>query len=125
MTRDILRSTLPPPKSKYRNIKTKVEGVTFDSKGELKRWVQLCLMQENGLISDLKRQVRYELCPPIKLAGEKRASAVKYVVDFQYVTDKGELRLEDLKGFDTPVSRLKRRLVKHLHGLDVHVVRAR
>lgn len=123
--RDPLRSTLPGPKSKYGNVKATAEGVTCDSKGELGRWIDLNGQFRRGEITELKRQVRYELCPPIRLHGEDRSASVKYVVDFQYRDKSGALILEDFKGFDTPESRQKRRLLKHLYGLDVHIIRAK
>ncbi|MFT4076869.1 MAG: DUF1064 domain-containing protein [Asticcacaulis sp.] len=122
--RDILRSTLPKPKANYGNIKHQVEGITFDSKGELNHWMHLNLRQAAGEISNLKRQVRFVLCPPVRLVGEDRASAITYVADFQYEED-GKTVVADYKGFDTPMGRLKRRLMAHVHGIDVLVVTKR
>ena len=116
--RDILRSTLPAPKRKYRNVKRQVEGLTFDSTGELGRWMQLCLMQEAGEIHSLERQVPFILCPPVRLVGESRASSIKFVADFVYQTKDGKRVIEDWKGIDLPVARMERRLMKHIHGVD-------
>lgn len=122
--RDFLRSTLPKPKAKYGNVKRQVEGITFDSKGELDHWMTLNLRMAAGEISNLKRQVRFVLCPPIRLAGEGRASAITYVADFQY-DENGKTIVADYKGFDTPMGRLKRRLMAHIHGIDVLIISKR
>jgi hypothetical protein len=50
--------------NKYYNIKTRTtDGEMFDSTLEAKRWEQLLILQRAGKITDLKRQVRFELIP--------------------------------------------------------------
>ena len=48
---------------KYRNKKVEVDGILFDSKKEANRYMELKLLEKAGEITDLKRQVRYELIP--------------------------------------------------------------
>lgn len=118
--RDPLRSTLPFPKRKYGNVKAEWGGIVFDSKGELNRWLQLNLMQEAGKISDLERQVKFELCPPVRLVGESRSYAINYVADFKY-TEQNKTIVEDWKGHQTEGFKIKRRLLKHIHGIDLRL----
>ncbi len=107
--------------SKYGAIKTVVDGMRFDSLAEARRWSELRLLERAGRISDLKRQVRLELAPGCRLHGESRMRPpIRLVVDFQYV-EEGNVIWEDTKGFEVPVSRLKRHLAKALHGVDVRV----
>ena len=49
--------------SKYKAKKCHYDGITFDSGKEMKRYVQLKLMERAGEISDLKLQVKFELIP--------------------------------------------------------------
>lgn len=56
------------------------------------------------MISELKRQVPYEILP--KNGKEK---PIHYVPDFTYVED-GKLVAEDVKGYKTDVYRLKRKM---------------
>jgi hypothetical protein len=49
--------------SKYRNKKVLVDGVAFDSKKEAKRYRELKLMEDAGMISRLERQVKFDLLP--------------------------------------------------------------
>lgn len=110
---------------KYGNRKVLVDGITFDSQAEARRYGQLMILQRAGRISGLTRQVAFELARGVKLHGEKRARPpVRYVADFVYSdpTQPGII-IEDVKGMDTPLSRLKRHLMKTVHGLDVRVVR--
>jgi hypothetical protein len=106
---------------KYRNIKTEVDGITFDSKREAARWGELKLMERAGLIRDLKRQVAFELAPGVKFEGAlRRQPALRLIVDFQY-TEHDRLILEDVKGVVTDVFRIKRHLLKAQTGMDVRI----
>lgn len=118
--RDQLRSTLPGPRRKYGNLKPEWNGIVFDSKGELNRWLQLNLMQEAGQISELRRQVKFDLCPPVRLVGERQSYGVSYTADFGYVENSQQV-YEDWKGLETKEFRMKRRLLKHLFGIDLRL----
>jgi hypothetical protein len=106
---------------KYRNIKTVVDGKTFDSKAEAARWFELKLLERAGKISDLRRQVPIVLAPPVKFEGEARARpALRLIVDFAYV-ENGRKVLEDVKGIATTAFKIKRHILKASLGLDVRL----
>lgn len=110
--------------SKYGARKTVIDGITFDSRLEANRYLDLRAMLAAKQISDLEFQVPYVLAPKVKLHGDKRARpAVRYLVDFRYRTRLGTLICEDSKGMDTPMSRLKRHLLKTVHGIDVRIIK--
>lgn len=100
--------------SKYHARKTTVDGITFDSKREAYRYLVLKGMEEDGLIEDLRRQVRYELVPAFDVDG-RHYRPVYYVADFVYVED-GEEVVEDVKGMVTDVYRLKSKLFARRYG---------
>jgi hypothetical protein len=105
---------------KYRNKRTEVNGVLFDSQAEARRYLVLRLQEEDGQISQLRRQVSFELVPPVRLLGSKRATpAIRYVADFAYLTAEGRQVIEDVKGMLTPVYRIKRHLMKHKYNIDI------
>lgn len=109
---------------KYRNQRTVVDGITFDSKREAQRWHELCLVQRAGIISNLRRQVAFELAPGVKFAGAKRAQpALRLIVDFTYRDEHGQQVLEDVKGVVTTAFTIKRHLLKAVHGLEVRLIR--
>ena len=91
---------------KYRNIRTTLRGVTFDSKKEALRYNDLLLLSRAGKIAELKRQVRFELIPA--QGGER---GVSYIADFVYQEDNKTV-VEDVKGIRTPVYILKRKILK-------------
>ncbi len=77
----------------------------FDSKTEAKRWAQLSMHQRQGLISELRRQVKF----PLMTVG-RQGLAIEfayYLADFVYV-ENGVRVIEDSKGGGvSPDARLK------------------
>lgn len=112
-------------REKYANVRTEVDGMKFDSKAELKRWNDLQWMLRSGLIVSLQRQVRYVLIPRQERPSGGVERECAYVADFVY-TDKrnGRLVVEDVKGAATPEYRIKRKLMLHVHGIEVSEVKA-
>jgi len=95
--------------TKYRAIKTQLDGITFDSKREASRYAELKMMQAQAVIE------RLELQPvlPISINGRP---VCKYKGDFRYFCRaRNRHVLEDVKGFETPVFRLKKKLVEALY----------
>lgn len=104
--------------NKYRNQKTNIDGITFDSKREAQRYAELCLLQRKGKIQSLRRQVAYELIP--KQHGER---ACTYKADFVYVDNEtGQEVVEDVKGKRTPEYVIKRKLMLYVHGIRIREV---
>ena len=96
--------------SKYYNKKTVVDGITFDSKKEAARYLDLKMMEKCGLISGLKLQVKFSICPKF---GENKRERF-YIADFVY-EERGKAVIEDVKSFITrknPVYSLKKALVQ-------------
>ena len=107
--------------NKYKNVKTELDGIKFDSKAEAKRYIQLRSMLEDGHITDLQFQIRYELTPKLKRADGTTERASHYVADFQYMHH-GTMIIEDVKGGTatmTPVYVLKRKLMLEKHGITI------
>jgi hypothetical protein len=90
----------------------------YASKRELNRALELQLLQRAGKIEDLREQVPFELIP--KQDGER---SCKYVADFVYAEMPSGVRIvEDAKGYRDPVYRIKRKLMKFVHGITVREV---
>lgn len=103
--------------AKYGNTKVAIDGMPFDSKREAARWQELRLLERAGEISDLRRQVRYELVP--KLPGER---PVDYIADFVYRDKNGNEVVEDAKGVRTQAYVIKRKLMLWRHGIRIREV---
>lgn len=106
---------------KYRNKPCTVGGEKYRSQREAKRHQDLLLLQKAGQIAGLTREVPFELAPGVKIKGEDRKRpAVRYVADFVYSDVRsGTVVVEDAKGMQTPVYRLKKHLMKTIHNIDV------
>jgi hypothetical protein len=99
--------------SKYRARKTTVDGITFDSMGEARRWQELKLLERARLIGCLERQTYFRL----EVLGEHICD---YRCDFRYVDlTTNTFVVEDFKGYRTPEYRLKRKLMKACHGIEI------
>ena len=70
--------------TKYKSRKVTVNGVVFDSRKEANRWCELALLQKAGQVTDLQRQVKYELIPSQRIDGKVAERACNYVADFVY-----------------------------------------
>lgn len=99
--------------NKYRNKKTVVDGIEFDSKAESNRYIELKLLEKAGQIKDLSLQVPFELIPSYKKNG-KTIRAAKYIADFVYYDNEKEKQIiEDTKGFKTEEYKLKKKLFEY------------
>lgn len=103
-------------RSKYGNKKCELDGETFDSVKEMRRWQVLAAEESAGLISGLLRQVRFEIAGATVINGRKCPPRY-YVADFVYQRD-GSTVIEDVKGYLTAEYRLKRHLMA-LQGLTI------
>ena len=101
--------------NKYRAVRTVAHGRTFASKKEARRAAALILMERAGKIRGLEFQVSYQLT----VNGTKIG---KYIADFVYTDERGREVVEDAKGVLTPVYRLKKKLMRAIHGIEIQEV---
>lgn len=127
--------------SKYHSKKIVVDGLTFDSKKEWRRFCELSLLEGAGEIADLQRQVKFVLIPAqyeesgeaykrgIHKGEKKRGKLLErecaYFADFTY-TKNGEKVVEDVKGYKGggayEVFKIKRKLMLERYGIRVQEV---
>lgn len=114
--------------SKYSAQRTIVAGVTFDSKKEAGRYMELQLLERGGAITNLRLQPSIRLTAggrPVRYLTKEGAAGRQavYRADFSYTdTRTGETIFEDVKGMDTPASKLKRAIVLAETGIDVKLI---
>lgn len=89
-------------------------------------------MQDEGLISDLQRQVKFVLIPAQReketisargkmIPGRVIERELSYFADFVY-QENGETVVEDAKGYRTEVFRIKKKLMLYIHGIRIREV---
>jgi hypothetical protein len=115
--------------NKYRNVKTIVDGIKFDSKKEAKRYNELKLLEKCGKISGLKTQEVFNFVAEwdfpdgvCKFLKYKSGRDVTYRADFVYHDhERNCLVVEDVKSKATmtPSFKIKWALMKHINGIEV------
>jgi hypothetical protein len=98
-------------KSKYRAVRTTVNGLEFASQKEARRYQDLLILERAGRINGLELQPRF----PCRVNDQLVCT---YVADFRYIED-GLSVVEDVKGMKTDVYRIKAKLVKALYGFTI------
>lgn len=100
-------------RSKYGAVKTTVRGVVFDSAKESRRYEELCILQQAGDIRGLALQPKFPFYVNDK-------PIFVYKADFCYIDNAtGQHVVEDVKGFKTPVYRLKKKLIEAQRGIKI------
>ena len=99
---------------KYRNRKTVVDGLVFDSAKEARVYQALKVRERLGEIEQLTCQVTFPL------HGRDGTKVCGYRADFTYVVKAtGEFVTVDVKGFKTPIYNLKARLFRSNYGWSI------
>ena len=111
-------------RNKYNAVKTVVDGITFDSKKEARRYSELLLLEKAGEIANIMVHPFFNL----HVEGVKIG---KYELDFGCYDQKtDEMIYEDVKGWDkkknkwivTPLSAWKKKHVEAEYGIKVNYV---
>lgn len=125
--------------NKYGNHKVKLSGELYDSQAEAIRSEELRALEAAGEIYNLRRQVRFDIIPSqyesqggIYLRGKNKGQpkrgkliehGITYYADFVYTDKNGDTIVEDVKGIETEVFRIKRKLMLYFFGIRVRTVR--
>jgi len=103
---------------KYGNKKTVVDGITFDSKWESQRYLYLKSLEKAGRVQNLELQPRFLII----INGQKICT---YVADFRYDKEDAEGNwehiVEDAKGVETTEFKLKKKLMKAVHNIEIYL----
>lgn len=121
--------------SKYRNVKVTIDGLTFDSKREAKRFTELKALERAGEIDGLRVQPSFpifvhRLGHQVYIGTEQeRIRCGEYIADFRYwrvraggINEPAGEVVEDVKGVRTDVYRLKKKLVEGIYGITIREI---
>lgn len=97
--------------NKYNNKKTQIDMYVFDSVAESKRYKELAILEKAGKIKGLKLQPKFLLQEGFRKNG-KTYRKIEYIADFMYI-ENGKVIIEDVKGMETEVFKLKRKIFEH------------
>lgn len=108
--------------TKYRSKATIVDGICFASKKEARRYGELNLLRRLGEIRNLETQFKMPVWV-MNFKGTRSTLAFNYVADFKYNDGKsGDLVIEDVKGFRTPLYRLKKKCVEAQYEISIREI---
>ena len=99
-----------------------VDGILFSSKMEAKRYQQLKLLVIAREIKDLQLQPHFLLLPAFERNGQ-HFLAINYVADFSYYDCKTKkCVVEEVKGFETEVWKIKKKLFHYRHNMELRII---
>lgn len=114
----------PAKPAKYHNVKVVVDGERFDSKREAQHWQELKIRERAGDISNLRRQVPYDLRCPIDYNFEGQAIVATYMADFVFVDKQGRTHVQDVKGGkSTALYQLKKKWLALQSNIEIEEIR--
>ena len=119
--------------NKYGNHKVTVDGITFDSKREATRYLELKTLEKAGKISGLQRQKKFLLIPAQhepdiigprggRKKGKLLEKEVAYYADFYYFNEETKkFIVEDTKSPATKTEAyiLKRKMMLSFYGITI------
>lgn len=93
---------------KYRNVKTTINGIKFDSKAEAEYYlIAKTYAERNNL--ELRLQEKFEIAPKFNLAG-KTYRAINYIPDFTFYRYESLVKVVDVKGMQTKDFKIKAKM---------------
>ena len=122
--------------NKFKNQKIEFNGMIFDSKKEYSRYMELKLLEQAGIIKNLKRQVKYVLIPTQyeiqsetlkngKIKENKKVIEREclYIADFVY-EENDKTIVEDVKSEITKTAdyKIKKKLMLYVHNIKIKEV---
>lgn len=111
-----------PKRSKYNNTRHEfADGNTADSTKEGWRFIELQKLEATGRIRNLKagnNKQKYRL----EIDGVHICDYVPDAVYEEFDGQEWRVVVEDTKGFRTPVYKLKKKLMKAIHNIDIREI---
>lgn len=99
-------------KSKYKNIRVKIDGHTFDSKKESEYYLKLKNQLQMGIIKCFAVQPKFLL-----------PGGIIYKADFMIIDNDDLGKVIDIKGFETKEFKLKEKLFNNYFNYKLEVIK--
>ena len=110
---DKTRSKFNIDNSENGKLKRTYKGITYASLMEMqyfKEWIEPRL--ETGEISDVKKQIKYQLQPEFDYCG-KHFRAINYISDYDITFSDGTFKVIDVKGMLKNEDKIKEKMFKY------------
>jgi hypothetical protein len=118
------KTFIPMKKLKYHNVKTIIDGITFDSKKEAAYYNTIKLLKRAGEVTqiDLQPEFPYNMyctVPGINDGNRVFAKQYKYIADFRVTYKDGRVEIIDVKGVKTSIYRQKKKIVEAIYNVKI------
>lgn len=101
-------------KSKFHAIKATINDIQFDSLNESRYYIKLLQEKKAGIIKSFEMQQSFLITPSYKKNG-KTIRKMEYLADFVIQYPDGSTRVIDVKGVETDVFKMKKKLVEYMY----------
>jgi len=95
-------------RNKYKAKAVYHDGKRFASIKEGKRYLELKMLKESGVVKYFQRQTPWDL-----------PGGIRYLLDFQVKWSDGSETFEDVKGMRTEIYKLKKKQVEALYPITI------
>jgi len=99
-----------------------VDGITFASKKEANRYSELKIMQRAGIIKKFTLQPEFILQEGYRRKDGKAIRPIKYIADFKVEYPDGHIEIEDTKGVETQLFKIKRKILECKYDLILSIL---
>ena len=121
----LINYSIDAKQNKYKNKKVIYDGIKFDSQKERNYYIKLKLLEDKGIIKDLKLQKEYVLQESFKL-NNKTYRKISYKADFEYFsTIDNKIHVVDVKSPATVKDKtytVKKKLFMYKYGIELEEV---
>lgn len=107
--------------NKYNNKKVTIDGIEFDSKIEARYYEHLKELEKQGVVSEFLLQKKYLLLEGFDKNG-KQIRPIHYIADFEVHYADGTIEVVDIKGFETPDFRIKKKLFEYRYPFELKLI---
>ena len=98
------------------------KGIVFASKMEMRRYIQLEMLEKAGEIRELTLQPRFLILEGFERNG-RHYKPIYYIADFLYFDPKvGKKVAEDVKGAKTEAFKIKEKLFHYRHNMELRLI---
>lgn len=112
------QSEKPKRRNKYNAKRVTVDDRTYDSHAEMRFGENLLLLEGAGKVGGVERQ------RPFKILGPKGELITTYRADFAFWDhEQDRFRVVDVKGVETDVFKIKRKMMRAFLGIEVEIVK--
>ena len=112
---------------KPKELRTSPDGIVHDSASEMRRWLQLRLLESQGVVKNLQRQIKFEMIvngrPVLTPSGRVKTYKLDFMYERQNEAGEWVLIYNEHKGYMLPLDAFKIAVFEAMLGVQVLVTK--